>query len=100
VHPGCTIEVLTVPTRHFRQLSPFRAADFLEILPRLRRQVRVDGRQVVRLLLDSGNRIDGNSSLPLCIELCARLNCSGADSRGTRRGVRRKFTASLWLKVW
>src|ERR1017187_2510002 len=49
VQPGCTIEVLSVPARDLGQLQPLRPTHFLQILPQLRRQVFVDGHQVVRL---------------------------------------------------
>src|ERR1019366_1697990 len=47
VQPGCTIEVLTVPARDLRQLQPLRPSHLSQILPSLRRQVLVDGHQVV-----------------------------------------------------
>ena len=43
VHPGCTIEPLTVRTRHSYELSRFGPSDLLEIALRYPRQVLMDG---------------------------------------------------------
>ena len=49
VQPGCTIEVLPVPARHFGQFQPLCPPDFLQVFSRLRRQVLVDRHQVISL---------------------------------------------------
>ena len=49
VHPGSTIEVLPVPPCQLRQLPPFGPANRLQFLLHPRRQMFVDGQQVLRL---------------------------------------------------
>src|SRR5215472_1833491 len=49
VHPECTIEPLTVRSRHSYHLSRFGPSDLLEIALRYLRQVLMDGHDVVSL---------------------------------------------------
>jgi hypothetical protein len=49
VQPGCTIELLTLCPRQLGSLQPLRPSHFFTFPSRLRRQVLMDGHQVVRL---------------------------------------------------